>query len=175
MRFLSSAAGIAISPRVNHNHCPIWLQIRGSHESLCRVSHLLEPLTEYKKTVSLPDYWVIKGHKGIARWRAVKGKVRKGPKHQSFWTMEFRDCTTLPAHGWCSSSPTQKPSKPHTFGDFYEDFLMYNDWLNHWPLGINSTNSLTPFLESVDWEDESFNPLITELVLLMTSLHPVVI
>ena len=51
------------SPQVTHNFCPTWLQIRGSHDLFLRFSHLLEWLTEHKKTMYLLDYqFIIRGY-----------------------------------------------------------------------------------------------------------------
>lgn len=61
-----------------------------------------------------------------------------------------------------------------SFWDFMETSLHRYDWLNHSPLVIDSTSSLSLLLEGQRWElgAESFNTLITWLLFQATSSHP---
>ena len=70
-------------------------------------------------------------------------------------------------------SPTQQLSKPSPFG-FMEASLHRHNWLNLWPLEIDSTSSAPPLPVEVSKVrgTEISNPLIKWLVLLASSPHP---
>ena len=102
-------------------------------------AHLLERLTEPTETVYLLDYWftIKRRNSGAARWK--RGIGQRMGRGLGVSTRSW--ATTLPA------SPRAHP--PHSslngsFCVFMAASWHRHAWLNHWPLGTDSTSSLSP-------------------------------
>ena len=128
--------------------------------SLCSIN-LLERLTELRKPIDSLDYWFItkdiKGFESTARWR--ERYTGQGPDQRSVcppgaWGLVARESILVP--------PPGSSLNPLLFWVFMEASLHRHDWLDHWPLVIDSSSSSPlPGNQGVGW-----------LVSLATSPHP---
>ena len=131
--------------------------------------NLLKWFKEVRGTFCFLDYhFIIKGYDlGIARWKRYIGQGM-WKRVRSFHALS-EYATLSPFHGFIYREALSTLSWV-----FIEASLHRHNWLNHWPLTSDSTYS--PFSSQEDWGiraiTESFNPLITWLVPLATSLHP---
>lgn len=145
-----------LGPLGTHTSIQFGYRLRGSQTppTSFRFDHLLEWLTEFRKTLYFLPVVYYRGCKRRARWRGIQGVIQKGPKPRSFCP-----CGDGVSHLPRTEMhvPTWKLFPPQVF---MEVSLHVCDWVNHWPSVINSISSTSgpefgglkvPTLKSQGW------------------------
>ena len=127
--------------------------------------NLLEQLTKLRETFYLIDYLFI--IKGMPPRNSQIEEMNRASHGERVWTSHALSRCPILSEYPCVHQPEAlwTPS----FWVFREASSHSHDWLNHWPLAIDSTSIPSPLPWGQGGETESSNPLITGLGLLTTS------
>ena len=136
-------------------------------------ANLLEQLAEHRNPVYLLYYqFISKDIKGyrinsqMKRYHRVKSQIKE---HLFSWNLG-------PAMVACRSILVHQPgnSLNPSFWVFMDSFLHNLDWLNPWPMAVDSTSGSSPPSTSqrAGSGNESSNPLNAKLAPQATRLHP---